>query len=142
GRPTISVVVPVYNESSNIEPMHRALDAVAGEHPDIDWEFIFVDDGSVDRTFAGLSRLSELDPRLKAVQLSRNFGAHTATAAGLQFASGEAAVAISGDLQDHPREISRLIEKWRDGFHVVWASVRGVTTASSIARCRGSSPCS
>lgn len=114
------MVVAVYNESSNIAPLHEALDAVARAHADVQWEFVFVDDGSADDTYARLARLSDEDPRLKVVQLSRNYGAHTATAAGLQFASGDAAVAISGDLQDHPREISRLLEKWREGFQVVW----------------------
>jgi glycosyltransferase involved in cell wall biosynthesis len=118
--PTISVVVAVYNESSNVVPLHEALDEVTRLHSDMRWEFIFVDDGSVDDTYDRLSQLSNSDSRLKVVQLSRNYGAHTATAAGLQFASGDAAVAISGDLQDHPREISRLLEKWREGFHVVW----------------------
>lgn len=116
----ISVVVAVYNESANINPMFEALDEEARRHSDLKWEFIFVDDGSTDDTFARIAHLTEIDRRFKAVQLSRNFGAHTATSAGLQFASGDAAVAMSGDLQDHPREISAFITKWREGFHVVW----------------------
>ena len=118
--PTFSVVLPVYNESGNIEAVHQALDEASHSHPELTWEFIFVDDGSIDDTFARLSRLSDADHRVKVVQLSRNYGAHTATSAGLQFASGAAAACVPGDLQDHPREITRLIEKWREGFQVVW----------------------
>jgi glycosyltransferase involved in cell wall biosynthesis len=117
---TFSVVVPVYNESGNVEAAYRALDDVARQHPDLAWEFIFVDDGSKDNTFALISRLGDGDARVKVVQLSRNYGAHTATAAGLQFTTGAAAVCVSADLQDHPREISRLIAKWREGYEVVW----------------------
>jgi hypothetical protein len=56
--------------------------------------------------------------------MSRNYGSHTGAAAGLQFASGHAAVIMAGDLQDHPREIPRFLAKWREGFHVVWGPAR------------------
>jgi polyisoprenyl-phosphate glycosyltransferase len=119
-RKIISVVISVYNESANIEALHRALDDATHKHDDLDWEFILVDDGSGDDTFSRLSQIRKRDPRLKVVQLSRNYGAHTATAAGLQFASGDAVIHMSGDLQDPPHIMKRLIEEWRAGFHVVW----------------------
>src|SRR5262249_7763291 len=120
GRVVCSVVVPVYNERENVHAMHHALcDAVEAESG-LDWEFLFVDDGSTDNTFALLSEINRTDPRVKAVRLSRNHGSHVAAAAGLQFASGDAAVVMAGDLQDHPREISRFLAKWREGFQVVW----------------------
>src|SRR5206468_713123 len=119
-RQLFSVILPVYNESGNIAAVHAALDAVTRLHPELEWEFVFIDDGSTDDTFARLSQLADADSRVKLVQLSRNYGAHTATAAGLQFASGVAAACVAGDLQDHPREITRLIAKWREGFDVVW----------------------
>jgi polyisoprenyl-phosphate glycosyltransferase len=131
--PTFTVVLPVYNESGNVDAVHEALDAVARLHPDLVWEFIFVDDGSTDDTFARLSRVSDADPRVKVVQLSRNYGAHTATSAGLQFASGVAAACVPGDLQDHPREIRRLIAKWREGFEVVWG-IRTTRDDSAVDR--------
>lgn len=119
-RPTCSVVIAVYNESENLRPLHDALCAVATAEATIDWEFLFIEDGSTDNTFAILTELSRNDPRVKAVRLSRNYGGHIADTAGLQFASGDFAVIMAGDLQDHPREIPRFVAKWREGFHVVW----------------------
>jgi glycosyltransferase involved in cell wall biosynthesis len=118
-----SVVVPVYNERDNVRAMYQALYQVAGGEPSLDWEFLFVEDGSTDDTFTILADLNCTDPRVKIVRLSRNYGSHTGAAAGLQFASGHAAVIMAGDLQDHPREIPRFLAKWREGFHVVWGVV-------------------
>jgi polyisoprenyl-phosphate glycosyltransferase len=120
GRPMCSVIVPVYNERDNVRPMYDALSALATAEPTVDWEFLFVEDGSTDDTFARLADLNRMDPRVKVARLSRNYGSHVGAAAGLQLASGDAAVIMAGDLQDHPREISRFLEKWREGFHVVW----------------------
>jgi glycosyltransferase involved in cell wall biosynthesis len=124
GRPMCSVVVPVYNERDNVRPMYDALNALATAEPTLDWEFLFVEDGSTDDTFARLVDLNGTDPRVKVARLSRNYGSHVAAAAGLQLTSGDAAVIMACDLQDHPREISRFLAKWREGFHVVWG-VRG-----------------
>jgi dolichol-phosphate mannosyltransferase len=99
--------------------MYDALCAAASAEPTVDWEFLFVEDGSTDDTFALLEDLNRTDPRFKVVRLSRNYGSHAGAAAGLQFASGDAAVIMAGDLQDHPREIPRFLAKWREGFHVV-----------------------
>ncbi|HXZ03112.1 MAG TPA: glycosyltransferase family 2 protein [Stellaceae bacterium] len=119
--PLISVIVPVYNESGNVRPMCDALRQMADGTVGFAWEFLFVDDGSSDDTFALLCEANTVDPRVKIIQLSRNYGGAIADSAGLQFADGDAAVVIAGDLQDHPREIPRLLERWREGFHVVWA---------------------
>lgn len=119
-RDMCSVIIPVYNESENVQAMHDALCAIAGAEPTLDWEFLFIEDGSTDNTFALLARLNRADPRVKVVRLSRNYGSHIGAAAGLRCASGDAAVIIAGDLQDHPREIPRFLAKWREGFHVVW----------------------
>src|SRR5260370_13870413 len=115
-----SVIVPVYNEGDNVSAMHRALVDLAETESSVAWEFLFVEDGSSDETFAILVNISRADPRVKIVRLSRNYGSHIGAAAGLNFASGNAAVIIAGDLQDHPREISRFLAKWREGFDVVW----------------------
>ena len=128
-----SVIIPVYNERANVRAIHKALcEAVAGE-PSIDWEFLFVEDGSNDDTFAILADLNCADRRVKVVRLSRNYGSHTGAGAGLQFASGHAAVIMAGDLQDHPREIPRFLAKWREGFHVVWG-VRSSRQGSGLDR--------
>ena len=115
-----SVIIPVYNERENLRAMYEALCAVAAHEKSLDWEFLFVEDGSTDDTFARLAEINRTDPRVKVVRLSRNYGSHVGAAAGLQFASGDAAVIMAGDMQDHPREISRFLEKWREGYHVVW----------------------
>jgi len=115
-----SVIIPVYNERENVRAMHQALVTVSEAEPSLGWEFLFVEDGSTDDTFAILSDINRNDPRVKVVRLSRNYGSHTGAAAGLHFASGDAAVIMAGDMQDHPREIARLLAKWREGFHVVW----------------------
>jgi glycosyltransferase involved in cell wall biosynthesis len=121
GRRMCSVIIPVYNERDNVRAMHEALRSVAAAESSLDWEFLFVEDGSTDDTFAILAELNRTDPRVKVVRLSRNYGSHTGAAAGLQFASGDAAMIMAGDMQDHPREIPRFLAKWREGFHVVWA---------------------
>ena len=118
--PIPSVVIPVYNERDNVEPMHDALREAARRAEWLDWEFLFVEDGSTDDTFERLRAASAADPRVKVVRLSRNYGSHTGAAAGLRFASGDAAVIMAGDLQDHPREILAFLERWRQGYHVVW----------------------
>ena len=119
-RPVLSVIVPVCNERDNVAPMHAALSDTARVADWLDWEFLFVDDGSTDDTFSLLRQATITDPRMKVIRLSRNYGSHTAVAAGLQFARGDAAVLMAGDLQDHPREILRFLERWREGYHVVW----------------------
>jgi polyisoprenyl-phosphate glycosyltransferase len=115
-----SIIIPVYNECDTVRAVHQALCAIADAEPLLDWEFLFVEDGSTDDTFAILVELNRTDPRVKVVRLSRNYGSHACTAAGLQFASGQAALLMTGEMQVHPGEISRFLVKWREGFHVVW----------------------
>ena len=120
--PLISAVVPMFNEAGNVGPMCEALRQMANATTGYEWEFVFVDDGSVDATYQLLCDEHTRDRRVKIVQLSRNYGGAIADSAGLQFAAGDAAVVIAGDLQDHPREIPRLLEAWRGGsVDVVWA---------------------
>jgi len=127
------VIIPVYNERDNGRAIHKTLcEAVTGE-PSIDWEVLFVKDGSNGDTFAILVDLNRADRRVKVVRLSRNYGSHTGAAAGLQFASGHAAVIMAGDLQDHRREIPRFLAKWREGFYVVWG-VRSSRQGSGLDR--------
>jgi glycosyltransferase involved in cell wall biosynthesis len=128
-----SIIIPVFNERENVRALHQALAAVAEEERSLDWEFLFVEDGSTDDTFAVLADINRADPRAKVVRLSRNYGSHTGAAAGLQFASGHAAVIMAGDMQDHPREIPRFLVKWREGFHVVWG-VRATRQDSRLDR--------
>jgi dolichol-phosphate mannosyltransferase len=115
----MSVVVPTCNESENVDTTYKALTEIAAKSSESNWEFVFVEDGSTDDTFERLRALHRVDPRVKIVRLSRNFGFHLAIAAGLQFASGDAVAIMAADLQDHPREILRFLEKWYEGYQVV-----------------------
>lgn len=118
-RALISIVVPVYNEESNIQPFYEALtSAVAGLNTD--FEMVFVDDGSTDHTYALLCLLAGEDCRVRALRFSRNFGSHPALTAGLRHSRGQAAIVISVDLQDPPELIGQFLEHWRGGHHVVW----------------------
>jgi glycosyltransferase involved in cell wall biosynthesis len=116
--PELSVVIPVFNEGPNIEPLYRELTATleAWGRP---YELVFVDDGSTDGTFAALTTLHEGDPRLRAIQFRRNFGQTAAFAAGFAAARGRLIVTTDGDLQNDPRDIPMLVERIDDGFDVV-----------------------
>lgn len=120
----ISVVVPCYNEEEVLHAFYErtlsVLDSIAEE-----FEFIFVNDGSRDRTGEILLLLNRRDPRVKVIDLSRNFGKEVAMTAGLDFAFGDAVVVIDADLQDPPELIPRMVEKWRDGYDVVYATRGG-----------------
>ena len=120
----ISVIVPVYDEETNVQPFYKAL-IEAIQNLSEDFEFIFVDDGSRDQTFRIISELAQQDQRVKALRFSRNFGSHPAMTAGMRYALGDAAVIISVDLQDPPALIGRFIEKWRAGYHMVWGVREG-----------------
>jgi polyisoprenyl-phosphate glycosyltransferase len=116
----ISVVVPVFNETAGIRAFHerasKALDALPGGS----WELVYVDDGSADDSFAQLAGFAADDARVRVVKLSRNFGHQIAITAGLDRAQGDCAVVIDADLQDPPEVIARMVEKWREGFDVVY----------------------
>ncbi len=117
---TVSVVIPVLNEASGLMKLLTRLKPVMDGLGDIEWEIVFIDDGSSDGTPDELRRLNEDDPRIKAVTLSRNFGKEIAVAAGLAYAAGDAVVLMDGDLQHPPEIIPAFIEKWREGYDVVY----------------------
>ncbi|MCB4755655.1 MAG: glycosyltransferase family 2 protein [Elusimicrobia bacterium] len=118
--PELSVVVPVCNEAQNIRPLFERLRAVLSKLASR-YEIVCVDDGSRDNSFNLICREAELDPRTKAVSLSRNFGHQIAITAGLEFSSGAAVVIIDSDLQDPPEVIPELVGKWKEGYDVVYA---------------------
>ena len=116
----LSIVVPVYNEEENIgEFLRRLKQAMATT--DTSYETVFVNDGSGDRTVELISKEMENNDTIRLVQFSRNFGHQIAVTAGLDFAQGEAVVVIDADLQDPPELIPEMLEKWKDGFDVVYA---------------------
>ncbi len=121
--PTLSVVVPAFNEEEVLPALHARLSAVMaalGER----WELVLVNDGSRDRTLAVMQSLRKADPHVAVLNLSRNFGKEIATTAGLDHARGEAVVVIDADLQDPPELIPELVRLWRQGFDTVYAQRR------------------
>jgi glycosyltransferase involved in cell wall biosynthesis len=111
--PDISVVVPLYDEEPNVEPLHRELTAVLGPlgRP---YEIIFIDDGSRDGTFARLGAVYARDPHVRVLRFARNFGQTAAFAAGFAHARGHLIVTSDGDLQNDPADIPRLLDLARD----------------------------
>ncbi len=117
--PTFSLVVPVWNEEKIIPELYRRV-VQAMDSTGEPWEMICVNDGSRDRSLQLLTQLHEQDPRIKIIDFSRNFGHQIAITAGADFAEGQAVVVIDSDLQDPPEVIPRFIEKWREGYEVVY----------------------
>jgi polyisoprenyl-phosphate glycosyltransferase len=118
--PKISVIVPCYNEEDVLPKLFERLGTVA-ETWNAAYEIICVDDGSHDGTWRILKAQNQKDPRWRSLAFARNFGHQVAVSAGLFHATGDAVVIIDSDLQDPPEQISRLLEKWREGFQVVYA---------------------
>ena len=118
GKKLVSIVLPAHNEERNLPEVHRRLSHVLSPLS-YDLEFIFVDDGSSDRTVDVMDELSRRDPRVKYIGLSRNFGHQYALTAGLDFASGDAVVSLDTDLQHPPELIPTLLQKWEGGAQVV-----------------------
>jgi len=117
---TISLVVPCYNEEAVLPQLFARLTAAA-ETWGMAAEVICVDDGSRDKTWSLLKGQHARDSRWRCLSLARNFGHQVAVSAGLYHASGDAVVVMDGDLQDPPEEVARLLEKWREGYQVVYA---------------------
>lgn len=113
-----SIVVPFHNEEANIMPLYRRITAVM-ESLSVDYELIFVDDGSSDQTHALVKEVSSLDPRVTGLRLRRNFGQTAALSAGFDRASGDVIIAMDGDLQHRPEDIPRFIEKIAAGYDIV-----------------------
>lgn len=123
-RPLVSVVIPVFNEEAVLPELLRRLAAVFDEGADCAWEAVLVDDGSRDGSTARISAAAADDPRMRLVELTRNFGFQAALAAGLTAARGDAVVTMDADLQDPPELIPELVARWRAGADVVRATRR------------------
>lgn len=142
GRLLLSVVVPCFNEEEIVCDTNRRL-AEALERAAPNYEIVYVDDGSSDSTPELLRQLQESDERIRVIRFSRNFGHQMAITAGLEHASGDAVVIIDADLQDPPEVILKFVEKWMDGYDVVYgvrAEREGETafklwTAKAFYRC-------
>ncbi len=117
----LSVIVPLFNEE---EVVAKTFEVLERELQDIEHELIFVNDGSTDRTREILEGLLSGTPHNKLVNFSRNFGHQAAFSAGMKHATGDAIVIIDGDLQDPPALIRDMLEKWKEGYQVVYAQRR------------------
>ena len=128
----VSIVVPVYNEEENIRHFYGAVcENMAGL--DYDFELIFVDDGSKDRSRAILRELEKEDSRVQPIFLARNFGHQLALTCGLDHADGDAVVTMDGDMQHPPELIPVLLEKWEAGYEVV-QTIRQTTEGVSALK--------
>lgn len=114
-----SVVVPAYNEQEVLEETYRRLTEVM-EQTNENYEIIFINDGSRDRTYEIAEALCKKDSRIKLINFSRNFGHQIAVTAGMEYSSGQAIVIIDADLQDPPHVILEMIQKWKEGYDVVY----------------------
>lgn len=120
-RPLVSLVIPCFNESAVLDELVRTLDAVLSNVPDADWEYVFVNDGSRDKTLSRLVALAHSRQDVVVADLSRNFGKEAALTAGLRVASGDVVIPIDADLQDPPHLIGEMLMRWRSGAEVVLA---------------------
>jgi glycosyltransferase involved in cell wall biosynthesis len=118
----VSVVVPVYYNELNLPLLYSRLSAIAQARSDLEFEYVFVDDGSGDQSFQILQDLVTSDDRIQAIKLSRNFGAFNAVLAGLTYATGDCVVIIAADLQDPPELIPSMVDLWAKGTKVVLAT--------------------
>lgn len=117
----ISVIMPAYNEESNIPILRERLTALFDSTREYEFELVVVDDHSTDVSFDLLKAWAEVEPRVRVLRLSRNCGSHAALHAGLASCEGDAAVFLAADLQDPPELVLEMARRWREGSDVVWA---------------------
>lgn len=118
----LSIIIPVYNEEEVIEELYKRVRAsLSKDFKKWDYEMIFVDDGSSDKTYKKLESLHKENKRIKVFQFSRNFGQHTAISAGLKNTKGDFIVVMDADLQDRPEEIINLYKKLKTGYNLVYS---------------------
>ena len=121
----LSIIVPVYNEEGNVELLYNEIvDVLSGY--DKSYELVFIDDGSVDRSFEILNQIQLFDDHILLVQFKKNFGQTAALAAGFQQSHGKVVITLDGDLQNDPADIPMMVEKLEEGFDLVcgWRSPR------------------
>lgn len=115
----VSIVISAYNEQDNVTELYKQLNTSLKKVKNIDFEFLYVDDGSSDKTYANCLKLQNKDARVKLVQLKRNFGHEIAMTAGMDYAKGDAVIFMDSDLQHPPVYIPKMIELWQQGKEIV-----------------------
>lgn len=114
----LSLIIPVFNEEKNITPLIKILLPILKNYQ---YEVIFIDDGSIDKTVEEIKKYSSKNKNIKLISFTRNFGHQMALTAGYQFAKGDCVVSLDADLQDPPQIIPQMIEKWQKGAKIVYA---------------------
>lgn len=117
----ITVIIPAYNEEATLGQIINRLEKLAKSVPEYDFEFLFINDGSSDKTSSILQNRAKEDPRIAYVSFSRNFGKEIAVAAGLDYARGDAVVIMDADGQEPPELIPKMIKWWEQGYDDVYA---------------------
>lgn len=117
----VSIIVPAYNEEASLRPFHEAVSAMMDNLPQYNFELLFINDGSTDKTQDILNELAAADGRVAFVSLSRNFGKEAAMLAGFDHAHGDCAVVMDADLQHPPHVVVEMLEQWEQGFEDVYA---------------------
>lgn len=120
----ISYVFPIYNEAGNIDLLHQTMTELLQQRPEYNYEIIYINDGSRDNSLQLLLDIQKRDDRVVVIDFSRNFGHQIAVTAGLDHAAGDAVIIMDSDMQDPPRVSFELIDKWQEGYDVVYAQRR------------------
>jgi glycosyltransferase involved in cell wall biosynthesis len=123
-RPRITVVTAVFNEEESLPLYEHSVRQILLSHSDYNFEVLFVDDGSRDRSWEIICGICRRDPRFRGIRLSRNFGEHIAASAGFAHVDGDAVATLACDLQDPPEVILQFLAKWRAGARIVWGCRR------------------
>jgi glycosyltransferase involved in cell wall biosynthesis len=129
----ISIVIPAFNESENIKPLVERISEVF-KNLYYNYELIFVNDGSSDDTQKVLMTLNQVNPKINYIELSRNFGHQNALKAGLDMANGDCVISMDCDLQHPPELIPQFLEKWEDGYEIVYSVRRDSDSLTGFKR--------
>lgn len=127
----ISIVIPCYNEEGNIEILYNKINSVLSDYI---VEYVFVDDNSKDETLKILEVLSKKDTKVKYISFSRNFGHQNALRAGLEYSTGECVISMDADLQHPPEILPKLIDKWKEGYEIVFTVRKDIENVSRFKK--------
>ena len=117
----ISILIPAYNEQEVLDKLYKRLNKLAADNKSYDFEFLFINDGSKDKTLEIIKEYADSDTRVSFINFSRNFGKEIAMCAGFDYVTGDATVVIDADLQDPPELIPEMIRYWEKGYDDVYA---------------------
>lgn len=124
---TVSIVIPCYNEEGNIEKLYNLIN---NQLTAINIEYIFVDDNSNDNTLKVIEHLSKNNSNVKYISFSRNFGHQSALRAGLEYSIGDCVISMDADLQHPPELLQTLINKWKEGYDIVYTIRKDIENVS------------